>query len=321
MTLAPHTTTPRGSGYERTTTPEVSGTHVVAVAAIALVTVVSVVSWRTGAIFDGGIDGVVVAKAALSALALGGAVATRLLSRARYALGVRSAFLLLLALGVSLVGALASGNLVPSGIVAVRIAMLAAIVLVLLSCTPWRIVLTAMLTAMGVVAVVAAATGVASYRATGRLAGGIPEVQENELAGLAVLPLLGLFVLLVRKGVRWWIIAPAAVLGTILWATQSRTALVALALAVVLAFIVAPRVHWSAIVLVLAAVPVGYAVLAFTSLVEDLLVRDQTAAEIASLSASTDAWKVVLDWAAASWERWIGLGLSVKQIDVDLPFR
>ncbi|GMA92793.1 hypothetical protein [Homoserinibacter gongjuensis] len=102
MTLAPHTTTtPRGSGYERTTTPEVSGTHVVAVAAIALVTVVSVVSWRTGAIFDGGIDGVVVAKAALSALALGGAVATRLLSRARYALGVRSTFLLLLALGVS----------------------------------------------------------------------------------------------------------------------------------------------------------------------------------------------------------------------------
>jgi hypothetical protein len=188
MTLAPHTTTPRGSGYERTTTPEVSGTHVVAVAAIALVTVVSVVSWRTGAIFDGGIDGVVVTKAALSALALGGAVATRLLSRARYALGV------------SLVGALASGNLVPSGIVAVRIAMLAAIVLVLLSCTPWRIVLTAMLTAMGVVAVVAAATGVASYRATGRLAGGNPQGQQNERAALAGLPLPGLFLLLVRTG-------------------------------------------------------------------------------------------------------------------------
>lgn len=321
MTTAPHTTTPRGSGHDETTTPEISGAHVVAVAAIALVTVVSVVSWRTGAIFDGGIDGVVIAKAALSALALAGAVATRLLSRARHPLGARSTFLLALALGVSLVGALASGNLLPSAIVTVRIAVLAAIVLVLLSCTPWRIVLTAILTAMGVVAVVAAVTGAASYGATGRLAGGIPEVQENELAGLAALPLLGLLVLLVRKGVRWWIITPAAVLATILWATQSRTALVALALAIVIAFIVAPRVHWSAIVLVLAAVPVGYAVLAFTSLVEDLLVRDQTAAEIASLSARTDAWKVVLEWAPASWERWIGLGLSVKQIDVDLPFR
>src|SRR5690606_5299142 len=132
---------------------------------------------------------------------------------------------------------------------------------------------------MGVDPVVAAVTGAASYGATGRLAGGIPEVQENELAGLAALPLLGLLVLLVRKGVRWWIITPAAVLATILWATQSRTALVALALAIVIAFVVAPRVHWSAIVLVLVAVPDGYSVLDCYPIVAHHLVHEHTTAE------------------------------------------
>lgn len=320
MTTAPHTTTPRGQEREARI-PSVGTPQGVAVVAIAMVTIVSVVSWRTGAIFDGGIDGVVIAKAVLAALALAGAVLTRMLTRTRHPLGERSILFLALVLGVALVGALASGNIMASGIVTVRIAMLAAIVIVLVSCTPWRFVLGAMLTAMGTVAVVAGVTGAPSYVATGRLAGGIPEVQENELAGLAALPLLGLVVLLVRRGVRWWIVAPAVVLAAILWATQSRTALLALGLAAVIAFAVARRVHWTAVVLVLAAVPVGYALVAFTSLVRDVLVRDQTAAELASLSARTDAWKVVLDWDLASWERWIGLGLSVKQIQVDLPFR
>ncbi len=328
MTSAPHTT-PRGHERERAGAPStgtgigtgIGTAHGVAVVAIALVTIVSVVSWRTGAIFDGGIDGVVIAKAALAATALAGAIATRMLSRSRHPLGERAILVLVLVLGVALVGALASGNAVASGIVTVRIAVLAAIVLVLLSCTPWRFVLGAILAAMGSVAVVAAVTGAPSYPATGRLAGGIPEVQENELAGLAALPLLALVVLLIRRGVRWWLVTPAAVLAAILWATQSRTALLALGLAVVVAFVVAQRVHWTAIVLVLASIPVGYATLAFTSLVRDLLIRDQTAAEIASLSARTDAWKVVLDWDLLSWERWIGLGLSVKQIQVDLPFR
>lgn len=302
-----------------TTTPGTA--HRIAVCVVALIAVVSVVSWRTGAIFDGSVDTVVIAKAALAVIALGGAFAIRLMTTGRFPLGMRSTLLLALAVGVSMLGGIASGHAVPTAVVGVRLAFLAAIVLTLLSCTPWRLVLGAVLGAMGVVAVVASVTGLPSYAATGRLAGGIPEVQENELAGLAALPLIAIVVLLFRDGIRLVLVAPAIVLVSILWATQSRTALLALGLAVVVALFTAPRLHWTAAVAVFASVPLGYAALAFTSLIEDLVVRDQTAAEIASLSARTDAWKVVLDWDPASWERWIGLGLSVKQIDVDLPFR
>lgn len=302
-----------------TTTPGTA--HRIAVCVVALVAVVSVVSWRTGAIFDGSIDTVVVAKAALAVIALCGALAIRMMTTSRFPLGMRSTLLLVLAVGVSMLGGIASEHAVPTAVVGVRLAFLAAIVLTLLSCTSWRLVLGAVLGAMGVVAVVAAVTGISSYAATGRLAGGIPEVQENELAGLAALPLIALVVLLFRDGIRLILVAPAIVLVAIVWATESRTALLALGLAVVVALFVAPRLHWTAAVAVFASVPIGYAALAFTSLIEDLVVRNQTAAELASLSARTDAWKVVLDWDPASWERWIGLGLSVKQIDVDLPFR
>ncbi len=313
MTATPGTTTPGE------TTPGTA--QRVAVCVVATVAVVSVVSWRTGAIFDGSVDTVVIAKAVLAVVALCGAVAVRMASPLRFTLGMRSLLFLVLAVGVSMLGGIASGHATATAVVGTRVALLAALVLTLLSCTPWRLVLGGFLGGMGAVAVVAAVTGVSSYAATGRLAGGIPEVQENELAGLAALPLLALVTLMFRDGIRFRLVVPAVVLLSILWATQSRTALLALGLAVVIALFSAPRLHWTAAVVVFASVPIGYAVLAFTSLFEDLVVRDQTAAEIASLSARTDAWKVVLDWDLLSWERWIGLGLSVKQIDVDLPFR
>lgn len=302
-----------------TTTPGTA--HRVAVCVVAIIAVVSVVSWRTGAIFDGSVDVVVIAKAVLAVVALCGAIAIRAMTSLRYSLGMRSLVLLVLAVGVSMVGGIASGHAVPTAIVGVRLAFLAAIVLTLLSCTPWRLVLGAILGAMGAVSVVAAVTGLPSYAATGRLAGGIPEVQENELAGLAAMPLLALIALLFRDGIRLVLVVPAAILASIVWATQSRTALLVLGIAAVVALFTVPKLHWTAAVAVFAAVPTVYAVLAFTELIEDLVVRDQTVAEIASLSARTDAWRVVLDWDPASWERWIGLGLSVKQIEVDLPFR
>lgn len=302
-------------------TPAPGNAHRIAVCTVALVAVVSVVSWRTGAIFDGSVDTVVIAKAVLAIVALGGALAIRAMTTSRFPLGMRSTVLLFLAAGVSMLGGIDSGHALPTMVVGVRLAFLVAIVLTLLSCTPWRLVLGAILGAMGTVAVVAAVTGLPSYAASGRLAGGIPEVQENELAGLAALPLLALVALLFRDGIRLILVVPAIVLVSIVWATESRTALLALGLASVVALFTAPRLHWTAAVAVFASVPLGYAVLAFTSVIKDLVVRDQTLAELASLSARTDAWRVVLDWDPLSWARWIGLGLSVKQIDVDLPFR
>lgn len=291
------------------------------VVAIALVTVASVVSWRSDAIFTGTVDTVVIAKAVLAFAALGASVLLLMMTPQRRPVALRPLLFVVLVTGVSLLGALVSGTLMPTAVVIVRVGVLALIVLVLLASTPWRTVVGALLGAMGVVATVAAVTGAGTLLATGRLSGGIPQVQENELAGLAAFPLLGIVVLLFRDGLRWILLVPSAVLMGILLATQSRTTLLGVGIAAVLALVIAPRLHWTAAIAVFASVPVGYALVAFTSFVTELVVRDQTIEELTSLSARTDAWSVVLGWSDASWERWIGLGLAVKQIEVDLPFR
>ena len=193
--------------------------------------------------------------------------------------------------------------------------------LALLAAADWRTVLGGLLGSLGVVAVIAAITGIPRIADEGRLVGGIPEVAANELAGLAAPPLIGLIVLLIRDGLRLRTGIPAIVLGVVIWATESRTGLIAIALAIIVAFIAAPRVHWSVTAAVFVSLPVGYALAVYTPIVSDFLVRGQSVADISTLSARTDAWRVVFSWSLESWERWLGLGLAVKQVPVPLKDR
>jgi hypothetical protein len=293
----------------------------VAIWAICFVAVASVVSWRRDAIFSGAIDAVVLAKGALAVGALAVAIFVAVRTRPRRAVGSQTAFLLALVLGVSAVGAIAAGSPIPTFVVIGRIAILAGIVLALLTSADWRTVLGGFLGSLGIVAVVAAVTGIPRIAAEGRLVGGIPEVAANELAGLAAPPLIGLIVLLIRDGLRLRTGVPAIVLGIVIWATESRTGLIAIAMAILVAFIVAPRVHWTVTAAVFISLPVGYALTVYTPIVSDFLVRGQSVADISTLSARTDAWRVVFSWSLDSWERWLGLGLAVKQVPVPLKDR
>jgi hypothetical protein len=308
------------------TAAEVAGSPTRSVPAVAIwsicfVAVVSVVSWRRDAIFSGAIDAVVVAKGLLAVGALAAAIAVAVWTRPRRPVGWQTAFLLALILGISAMGAVASGSPVPSLILIGRIAILAGIVLALLLSADWRTVLGGVLGSLGVVAVVAAVTGIPRLGDEGRLVGGIPEVAANELAGLAAPPLVALIVLLIRDGLRLRTGIPAIVLGIIIWATESRTGLIAIALAIIVAFIAAPRVHWSMTAAVFVSLPVGYALAVYTPIVSDFLVRGQSLEQISTLSARTDAWRVVFSWSLDSWERWLGLGLAVKQVPVPLEDR
>ena len=292
-----------------------------AIWAICFVAVVSVVSWRRDAIFSGSIDAVVISKGLLALLALVAAIVVAARTRPRRPVGFQTAFLLVLALGISAIGAVAAGSPIPSLIVIGRVVILAAIVFALLAAANWRVVLGGFLGALGVVAVVAAVTGISRIGDEGRLVGGIPEVAANELAGLAAPPLIGLIVLLIRDGLRLRTGVPAIALGVVIWATESRTGLIAIALAIIVAFIAAPRVHWSVTAAIFVSLPIGYALAVYTPIVSDFLVRGQSVAELSSLSARTDAWRVVFSWSLDSWERWLGLGLAVKQVPVPLKDR
>lgn len=279
--------------------------------------VLSVVSWRPDALFDGGFDAVVIAKALLALTALGCAVFIYQRSPVCARVGVRSTILLVIIVGLSCLGALASGDVMPSLVLAVRILLLGATVYVLASCAAPMDVLNALLIAMGILTLIGAVAGIPGFLAEGRLATGIPAMKPNELAGFAAPPLLGLAITIARSGLTASRAALLVVFASILLATGSRTTLVAVVIAMVVGTLLAwPVPHSTGIALIL-LVPISYALVAFTNIVSEVAIRGQDVDQLATLSSRTIAWDAVFSIPIDTWHKWIGAGLAVKTVEVD----
>ncbi|MGI9821989.1 O-antigen ligase family protein [Agromyces sp. Marseille-Q5079] len=296
--------------------PPVSGRQA-AFFAVWVLLVVSVVSWRPGVLFTGGIDPVVIAKAAVGLTAFIGAVVVTRTVRRHGRVGARSLILLLIVVAVSSVGAIAAGDPTSSMVLSARIVLVTATVVVLVASGPPMLVLTTLLSALGAVALVAAVTGLPELVADGRLGGGIPDMQPNEVAGLAAPAAVALVVDLGRRGARLWNTAFFVVFAGIVFATGSRTTLIVVGIAVVLALLMAMPIPRSTAAGIIVLVPVAYVVLTFTDIVEQFAIRGQSAAELASLSSRTIAWTAVLEVPFETWAKWIGVGLAVKTVTVN----
>lgn len=279
--------------------------------------VLSVVSWRPDTLFTGAVDPVVIAKALVAFTAFLCSLTVYFRQRVRGRVGIRSPLLLFVIVGLSCAGALAAGDLMPSLVLAVRITLVAATVYVLASSAAPLDVLTTLLIAIGILAVIGAVTGIPEFLATGRLASGIPAMRPNELAGLAAPPLVAVAVAIAQRGLTTRKTVLLLGFTVILFATGSRTTLFVTVLAVVLAVVLSwPVPHSTGIALIL-LVPVSYAIVAFTDLVSRVAIRGQDVEQLVTLSARTIAWQAVLDIPMDTWHKWIGVGLAAKTIEVD----
>ena len=283
--------------------------------------IVSIVPWRSQTIYDGGLDAVVVAKAALAALTLALTALLWMRTRVHMPIGLGPAFVLGVALLVTVLGALVAGNSSATIVLVVRVFIVMATILLLLSCVPWLVGLSCLLTSMGVLAVIAAITGVRTLASEGRLGGGIPEIHPNELAGLCAPPLIALIVYTLRHGVLVRSTVAIIALLAIVVASGSRIALVGILVGTVLAVLTNGVRDRSVVYALLGALPLAYAIGAFTGIIGDLASRGGSNAADTALDSRLDGWTVVLGWDWGSWEKWIGLGLSVKTIDVNLKWR
>jgi len=238
-------------------------------------------------------------------------------STTRARVGVRSAILLSIVVGLSVVGAVASGDVSPSLVLALRILLLGATVYVLATCAPPMRVLTALFIAMGILALFGAVAGVPSFVAEGRLATGIPAMRPNELAGLTAPPLLALVIDAARTGLTTRKTVFLVAFASILLATGSRTTLVVVVIAIVVGVLMAwPVPHSTGIVLILLA-PLLYALGAFTTIVSEVVIRGQNIEQLTTLSSRTIAWDAVLSVPIDTWHKWIGVGLAVKTVEVN----
>ena len=280
---------------------------------VALLVVLAAVTWRRGEYFSGSLDPVVLAKALVSLIALFLAL---LLAQAgpRRRLGTGTLWWLGLLLGASVLGAVTAGNGLAGGVVAVRVAVLATTVFLLLRAAPATQVLTGIAWACGATSAVAAVTGLPTFVAEGRLAGGIPAIDPNDLALLAGIAVVALAWRLVLDELSLPALLASVFFLGVVYATGSRTGLLVLlaAVALVVVRIRRPRVELVVAALVLAASSV-VAVVA-TGAVSGFAARGGDGSS--TLDSRFIAWRASLTWADSSWQQFFGGGLSVKIIRV-----
>ncbi|WP_346621729.1 hypothetical protein [Blastococcus montanus] len=281
---------------------------------VCLLVVAGTVVWRRGTIFSGGLDAVVVGKAVVSVIALLIAAATVRSGGPLRRLGTGSLWFLVAVLLAGLLGALGHGTLLAGGVVAVRVLILVATVFLLLRSTSGADFFAGVVWASGSIAALAAVTGF-PHLSSGRLEGGLPPLNPNELAALAAVVVLWVAwrALLGAAGPADLVVAVA--FTGVLWATGSRTALVVLVVAVVVMVVQVRRLPVGLVVGGLITVGLGALAAVSTGAVGEFAERDGAGAS--TLAARFIAWRASLTWAEGPWQTAFGGGLSVKLIPVE----
>ena len=279
---------------------------------VFLILVGAAIPWRSDTYFTGAIDPVVVTKAALNVVALILAYAVTV-DRSRRPLVIYPWVFLSLYLVCTLLGAYAAGNLIASGILAVRVVMLAVAISLLARHFDGYALLQAAVGALATFALVGGVTGLADSGE--RLAGGMPPLHPNELAKMCAIVVIWQLVKVTHGRDAWLDLAIIALGAAAVVATGSRTALGVLGLTAVVTVLYTTRVRWRTVGIALMALPLGVWVIGGTDALSSLLERDD-GSDITTLSNRTIAWQSALAPKDSAWLEWLGGGLSVKQVEV-----
>ena len=284
---------------------------------VFLVLIGATIPWRSKTYFEGGLDPIVIIKAVLSLFALGCAVLVAF-NRPTRELRSGPVVFLLLYLGVTVIGAWSTGELVPAAVIVIRVLVVVAAILVLSRTFEGVTLLGCLVAALGTYALVGAGTGFGSL-ATGRLEGGLPPLHPNELASICALVLLWCLWRILNGKDTWLHLLAVPVAIGMLIATGSRTPLIAVAAGALLVILYARAMRVRTLVIALVLVPVLWWVLIGTDFVRGLLVRDDPV-ELTTFSNRTIAWQAALAPKSSPWLTWFGGGLPMKRIEVPGQF-
>ncbi len=239
----------------------------------------------------------------------------------RHAISTRTCVLLTTLLVIGMFGAAYSGNTLASAVLSVRIVLLTITVSQLLRAYDIDRIIRALgvaIVAIVALSIVTGSTHSANHLA-GRLQGGIPPLQPNEITAMCGLLVLGLVWRQVRRRGRRIDPFLIALLIGVCWMTGSRTGLVALLIAVLI-ILVQVRLPTGAIVAVVLAVPIAAYLALATPIIAHYLGRGGET-NLHSLSDRTVAWSAAIHLHTGFWDTWFGNGLSVVQVPVVAAYR
>ena len=283
-----------------------------------LVLIGATIPWRAKSYFEGGLDVVVLAKAALSVTALGLAM---LVAFGRPVRPLRSSplVLLLLYLACTMLGAWTMGSLGTSMVIVVRVLLLAATITILAGRFSGTVLIGSLLLALVTFTVPAVVTGVGSL-ADGRLSGGIPPLHSNEIASTCALVVIWCLWTMSKGRDTWWHLAAVAAAFGVLVATGSRTPLVAMVVASVFIIATTRVLRIRNLLVAVAAAPAVLWLLTGTDLVRQLLLRGEDPGKLETLNSRTIAWQAAFSPKDSAWQAWFGGGLEMKRIVVEGQF-
>jgi hypothetical protein len=193
------------------------------------------------------------------------------------------------------------------------------VVLVVLS-HAWQTVMSALAGSMLLLALFGAVTGVSSLAEEGRLYGGIPPLNANEICFLVSAPLVIIFWKCVSEGGRWFEWAALPALLGVVWLTGARTGLASLLLALLLVLALTPRIPSIVASLCAAAAPVVVYLTFFTTLLAEFAGRGGMTS-IVTLNSRTVAWGSALNYHDSTAGHLFGGGLSLKEVPVSAMYR
>lgn len=285
-----------------------------------LLLVVSAVPWRRGTFYDGGADVVVAAKAVVTVVAVVIALLTPRLPGAWARMRAAPVIWIGSYLLISVIGGVINAEGFPAFVLACRLALLA-FALVLITVThPWQTVVSAMSSAMLVLALFGAATGVGTLAETGRLYGGIPPLNANAIFLLVSVPLIVLSWKALLGTASLLEVASLVPLLGVIWLTGSRTGLGVLMVVLGLLVVRTPRVRPPVVGGVIVAATGLLLVSILTPYVAAFVGRG-TFADISTLNSRTVAWSAASEYADTLAQQLVGSGLALKQIPVTALYR
>lgn len=287
----------------------VSGAHLVWALLIA-----ATIPWRAGVYFEGGLDSVVVAKAALSVIALTLAIHLSDKARGFASVPIAPPLTILTYVAVTIVGGFAHDTFVAAAIVGVRVAILVCAITLLMLRYEAFFVLRSLIHVLGVLTITAAASGLA-LGTTERLGGVIPPMNPNDLALMSTMCFLWLFSKMLQSWERPRDLVLAGVFAAIVVLTGSRSSLAALSVAVIVMSIRATSISRRSFNVLVLLGPLLTLFLFGTDILSSVFLRGGQRG-VTTLANRTIAWDAAFTTSADPWETWFGAGLAQKKIEV-----
>lgn len=278
-----------------------------------LAMIAAVIPWRTNTFYQSGADPVVLAKAAVSLVALGISFWAFRRSSQQHPIPAAPLIILLVYFSTTVIGGLANDDLVPSLVVTIRVVILiAAISLLTVAHGPQR-AMSSLMHVLGAVVLAGALSGLPGY--SGRLGGTIPPLNPNALAFITAVVAIWLFARVTAGRDRSWEIFAVAGCLVVVYLTGSRSTLAALAIASLMMCFRITALRKATLLIIAASLPFATFLAFGTSLISDVFTRGGSE-QISTLSNRTIAWREAVTIQRDGWQTWFGQGLAQKKIAV-----